>query len=158
MSKLVLVGAYSQGRMVRARTPEAKEEAALDIELARVAWRRGDDTFLQVFASQFLPDATPELRAAFNHLQSATTSPDNAGRFLEAFAHIDVHNLLSEVACPTLVVQSRGDLRVPADEAKELASTIPDSRLVMLDGRNHLLTADEPAWPVFLAELEDFLA
>jgi pimeloyl-ACP methyl ester carboxylesterase len=56
------------------------------------------------------------------------------------------------------VVQSRGDLRVPADQARELAATIPDSRLVLLDSRNHLLTGDEPAWPVFLAELEEFLA
>jgi pimeloyl-ACP methyl ester carboxylesterase len=71
---------------------------------------------------------------------------------------VDVHDLLPRVACPTLVVQSRGDLRVPADQARELAATIPDSRLVLLDSRNHLLTGDEPAWPVFLAELEEFLA
>ena len=43
-------------------------------------------------------------------------------------------------------------------EAIELADLIPDSRLVVLDGSNQLLTADEPAWPTFLTELYAFLA
>jgi DNA-binding NarL/FixJ family response regulator len=30
-------------------------------------------------------------------------------------------------------------------------------RFVPLEGRNHILLADEPAWPVFLAELHAFL-
>ena len=55
---LVLVGAYARGRMVRAATADEREDAALDINLAKVAWRRGEDAFFDVFASQFLPDAT----------------------------------------------------------------------------------------------------
>ena len=39
----------------------------------------------------------------------------------------------------------------------ELAALIPGSRLVPLDSRNHLLTDHEPAWPVFLRELDAFL-
>ncbi len=31
------------------------------------------------------------------------------------------------------------------------------SRLVLLDSRNHLLTATEPAWPEFLAHVEELL-
>ena len=38
------------------------------------------------------------------------------------------------------------------------ASVIPDSRLVALSSNNHLLTATEPAWQVFRAELESFLS
>lgn len=157
VERLVLVGAYAQGRMVRAATPEAKAEALVDIDLARVAWRRHDDSFLQVFASQFLPDAGSAHRDAFTGLLRETTSADNGGRFLEQFAHIDVRPLLGAVRCPTLVVHSRGDLRVPVDQARELAAAIPDSRLVLLDSRNHLLTAGEPAWPRLLAELDRFL-
>ena len=41
---------------------------------------------------------------------------------------------------------------------EELASLIPDSRLVALSSNNHLLTATEPAWRVFCDELEAFLA
>ena len=158
VSRLVLVGAYSRGRMVRAESREEKEEAALDIDLARVAWRRGDDSFRQVFAAQFLPDGSTEQQAAFNELQRCTTSADNAGRFLDEFAHIDVSTLVPHVRCPTLVVQSRGDQRTPPAQARELAAAIPGSRLVMLNSRNHLLTDDEDAWPDFLAELDAFLA
>ncbi|TDV44239.1 alpha/beta hydrolase family protein [Actinophytocola oryzae] len=69
-----------------------------------------------------------------------------------------VKDLARQVRCPTLIVHSRDDPRVPISQAKELAELIPDSRLVVLDGRNHLLTADEPAWPRFLDELHAFLA
>lgn len=158
VERLILVGGYAQGRMIRAATPEEKEEAELDIELARVGWRRRDDTFLQVFASQFMPDASAEQRSEFNRLQLETTSADNAGRFLDVFAHIDVSALLARVTCPTLVIHARGDLRVPATQAQVLASSIPDSRLLMLDSGNHLLTADELAWPHILNEIDDFLA
>ena len=34
---------------------------------------------------------------------------------------------------------------------------MPDARFVPLVGENHILLADEPAWPVFLAELHAFL-
>jgi pimeloyl-ACP methyl ester carboxylesterase len=157
VSQLILVGAYPHGRMVRASTPEEKAEALVDIDLARVAWRRQDDSFLQVFAAQFLPDAAPAQREAFTELLRATTSSDNAGRFMEQFAHIDVQDRLADVRCPTLVVHSRGDRRVPIDQARALAAAIPDSRLVILDSGNHLLTADEPAWSHFRDEVDRFL-
>jgi hypothetical protein len=35
---------------------------------------------------------------------------------------------------------------------------IPGCRLVPLPSRNHILTDFEPAWPVFLRELDRFLA
>ena len=41
---------------------------------------------------------------------------------------------------------------------EELAALIPDSRLVALASNNHLLTATEPAWQVFRAEVDAFLA
>ena len=158
VSRLVLVGAYARGRLVRAETREAREEAELDLELGRVAWRRDDDSFRQVFASQFLPDASRETWDAFNRLQRATTSTENVVRFMDVFAHVDVTEAAPLVRCPTLVVHARDDMRVPRSQARELVSLIPGSRLVMLNSRNHILVADEPAWPEFLTELRDFLA
>ena len=157
VSALVLSGAYARGRLVRADTDEARREAALDLEVARVGFRRNDDVFRQVFTTQFLPDGTHELWQAFNTLQRLSTSPHNAVRFLEEFATIDVTADAPLVACPTLVVHARGDLRVPLSCARELAGLIPGSRLLTLDSRNHILTEHEPAWGVFLRELERFL-
>jgi hypothetical protein len=38
------------------------------------------------------------------------------------------------------------------------AGADPDSEPRFLNSRNHILTACEPAWPVFLAEVDRFLA
>ncbi len=158
VSRLVLCSAYAQGRAVRASGEDEKRAAALDLELARVGWGRDDPAFRQVFAAQFLPDGTRADWAAFDQLQRRTTSPDNAVRFLEEFGRIDVRDLAREVSCPTLIMHSRDDHRVPLRFGEELASLIPDSRLVALSSNNHLLTAREPAWQVFLAEIDEFLA
>ena len=98
---------------MRATTEEERREAALDLEVARVGWGRDDPSFRQVFTSQFLPDGTREQWEEFNELQRRTTSAQNAVRFLETFAEIDVTDLAPRVQCPTLVLHSRGDRRVP---------------------------------------------
>lgn len=157
VSGLVLVGAYCRGRLARATTDAEREEAALDLQLARIGWRHDDPSFRQVFASQFLPDGSRTLWDAFNDLQRATTSTENVLRFLEEFGRIDVSTLAPQVQCPTLILHSRGDLRVPGAQARELAALIPDSELRFLNSRNHILTACEPAWPVFLTEIDRFL-
>ncbi len=38
-----------------------------------------------------------------------------------------------------------------------MASMIPGARFVALEGRNHLILEDEPAWPRFLEEVRNFL-
>ena len=158
VTHLVLCGAYCRGRLVRATTPHAREEATLDLDAARIGWRRDDDAYRQAFAAQFLPDGTREVWDAFNDLQRTATSIDNAVKFLDVFAHIDVSALAPNVRCPTLVLHSRDDLRVPDSQAREIAALISDSRLVLLDSANHVLLPEEPAWPVLLAELDHFLA
>jgi len=157
VSRLVLCSAYARGRAVRASGEDEKRAAALDLELARVGWGRDDPAFRQVFAAQFLPDGTRSDWAAFDQLQRRTTSPENAVRFLEEFGRIDVRELARDVSCPTLIMHSRDDHRVPLRFGEELASLIPDSRLVSLSSNNHLLTASEPAWQIFRAEIDDFL-
>jgi pimeloyl-ACP methyl ester carboxylesterase/DNA-binding winged helix-turn-helix (wHTH) protein len=157
VSKLVLYGAYARGRLVRAESEESLRQAALDVDLARVGWGTDDPSFRQVFSSQFIPDGTRELWAELNELFRRSTSPENAVRFLESFARIDVSREAPLVSCPTLIMHCRDDHRVPATSARELASLIPDSRLVLLAGRNHIVTPSEPAWPVFLREIDRFL-
>ncbi len=157
VSRLVLVGGYARGRLTRARTAEEREEAALDLQIGRVAWRRDDPAYRQVFAAQFLPDESRETWDAFNMLQRATTSTENVVRFLDTFARIDVSALAARVRCPTLILHARRDQRVPAQQARELAAQIPDSVLRLVDSGNHILTAGEPAWPVVIHEIERFL-
>jgi pimeloyl-ACP methyl ester carboxylesterase len=129
----------------------------LDLELARVGWEHRDPAFRQVFGAQLLPDGTRADWNAFDELRRRTMPPENAERFLAEFARIDVRTEARQVRCPTLIVHSRNDHRVPLRCGEELAALIPDSRLVALSSKNHLLTADEPAWQVFRSEVAAFL-
>jgi pimeloyl-ACP methyl ester carboxylesterase/DNA-binding winged helix-turn-helix (wHTH) protein len=158
VTKLILCSSYARGRAVRAIDDAERRAAALDLDLARVGWGRDDPAFRQVFAAQFLPDGTRADWEAFDHLQRRTTSPENAVRFLEEFGRIDVRELAQRVSCPTLIMHSRDDHRVPMRYGEELAALIPDSRLVALASNNHLLAETEPAWQVFCSEVEAFLA
>ncbi len=158
VSHLVLAGGYARGRLVRAQTEEQRRAALLDLELARVGMAADDPSFLQVFAAQLLPDATREDWLAFVDYLRHTTSAANVVRFLQVFAQIDVVDLAKQVRAPTLIVHARDDARVPSSCAVELAGLIPDSRLVLLEGRNHLLGVGDPSWADFLRQVTDFVA
>jgi pimeloyl-ACP methyl ester carboxylesterase/DNA-binding winged helix-turn-helix (wHTH) protein len=158
VTHLVLVGAYARGRLQRAETEEERDEADLDLRVGRMAWRRDDPAYRQVFAAQFLPEASRPLWDAFNEMQRATTSTENVVHFLDAFAQLDVSDIAPQVACPTLVVHARRDRRVPESQARELAGLIPDSVLCLVDSGNHIVLHDEPAWPELVARIEAFLA
>ncbi|UXA11271.1 alpha/beta fold hydrolase [Mycobacterium sp. SMC-8] len=158
VTHLVLCGAYATGRGVRAHSDDEKRAAALDLDLARVGWGRDDPAFRQVFATQFLPDGSRADWEAFDQLARRTTSPSNAVRFLEEFGRIDVREQCGRIRCPTLVLHSRDDHRVPMRCGEELAALIPGAGLVALASNNHLLTGTEPAWRVFCAQVEAFLA
>ena len=157
VSHLVLAGAYARGAFVRATTEAERLESQTLINLARLGWGRDNPAFRQVFTNLFIPDGTPEQHLWWNELERLTVSPENAARTLEAFYNVDVSALASQVRVPTLVMHSRGDARVPFDEGCKLAAMIPGARFVPLQSRNHVLLENEAAWPVFMAEVRDFL-
>jgi class 3 adenylate cyclase len=59
---------------------------------------------------------------------------DAAKAFLEADAKVDVSGALPDVKQPTLVLQHGGIPFPPIDTAQDIASRIPDARLVVLEG------------------------
>jgi len=59
---------------------------------------------------------------------------------------------------PTLVFHVRGDAMVPFEAGRRLAAAIPNARFVPLEGKNHILLANEKAWQTFRTELGNFLA
>jgi pimeloyl-ACP methyl ester carboxylesterase/DNA-binding winged helix-turn-helix (wHTH) protein len=157
VSRMVLYGAYVQGRTRRATTDEQRREAALQLEMVRLGWGRDDPTFRRFFTSSFIPDAPAELWESFAELLRRTSSPTNAVRLIEAWDDMDVSEEAVRVTAPTLVLHARDELRVPFEQARRFASLIPGARFVPLDSRNHLLRADEPAWGEFLREIEAFV-
>ena len=58
---------------------------------------------------------------------------------------------------PTIIFHGNHDKVIPAEEGRIMAAEIPSARFVPLNTGNHILLAQEPAWPVFLDELGTFL-
>ncbi len=157
VSRLVLYGGFARGRSNRGSSEDGEQAAAMRT-LMRQGWGQENPAFRQIFTSLFIPDATPEQASWFNNLQRITASPENAVRIREAMDILDVSELLPQVTVPTLVLHCREDAVQPFNEGRRMAAGIPGARFVALEGRNHLILEDEPAWPRFLQEVESFLA
>jgi len=158
VSQLVLLGGFARGWRKRAQTSEDLELAEARVEMARLAWGRHDSTYRQIFVAELLPEATQEDWKVFDELQRRSTSAENAWRFLNEFADIDVVDLAARVTAPTLILCSRREPANMFEQSRLLASLIPGSRLVPLDSGNHLLPEYDPAWQQFLTEVDAFLA
>jgi pimeloyl-ACP methyl ester carboxylesterase len=157
VSHLVLYGGYLRGARKRSE-PHAAEEADAMLKLVELGWGRENSAFRQVFATQFIPDGTPEQLRAFDELQRGTVSPETAARILSVLHEVDVAAAAALVKCPTLVLHSTGDARIPFEEGRKLAGAIPGAEFVPLDSRNHVLLDHQSAWERFFVELEAFLA
>ena len=157
VSHLVLYGGYLRGARKRSGT-RAIEEADAMLKLVELGWGRENSAFRQVFATQFIPDGTPEQLKAFDEMQRKTVSPETAARILSELHNVDVTEWAARVQCPTLVLHSRGDARIPFEEGRMLAAAIPGAEFAPLDSQNHILMDHQSAWERFFVELEDFLA
>lgn len=157
VSHLVLHGGYARGRLVRSASTAQREEAEVMCHLAELGWGRQDPAFRQFFTTQFIPGGTPEQHQWFNEMERISTSPENAASFMRAFNTIDVTALLPQVRCPTLVLHSRHDARVPFDEGRLIAGGIDGAQFVPIESGNHLLLEHEPGWAAWLAAVRDFL-
>jgi pimeloyl-ACP methyl ester carboxylesterase/DNA-binding CsgD family transcriptional regulator len=157
VTHLVLYGAYARGRLKRGLTTAQREEVELLQSLIRVGWGRDDPIFRRVFTTLFVPAATEQQMDWYDELQRASATPEDAERLREASSGIDVTDLLPLVTTPTLVAHARDESAVPFAEGRLLAAGIRGARFLPLEGRNHILLAEEPAWPAFLTGLRGFL-
>jgi pimeloyl-ACP methyl ester carboxylesterase/DNA-binding winged helix-turn-helix (wHTH) protein/class 3 adenylate cyclase len=157
VTHLILYGTYALGRAARATTQDELDENDALITLIRLWWGQNDPAFRQFFARGFIPGGSEEQQRWFNDLCRVSASPENAARFRRAFGEIDVKALLPGLSVPTLVLHAIDDARVPIDQGRTLAASIPGARFVPLDAGNHILLEGEPAWPRFLAEVRSFL-
>ncbi len=156
VDRLAFYGSYAAA--LRDPTPEALAESAAFEQLIKVGWARPDSVFRRVFTSLMIPGATEEQMRWLDELQRVSVSAENAVAARAERNRADVTDLLARLDVPTLVLHSRGDRMNDFDEGRRLAGGIRGARLVPLESENHILLADEPAWPVFLAELREFLA
>lgn len=156
VQRLILYGAYSRGARRRGLSPEDLEENELFLQLMRVGWGRANPAFVRIFTADFIPNASDEQARWLDALQRGSTDGETAARMAAARSEIDITEAAKSIAVPTLILHAHDDQAVAFDEGRRLASLIPGAKLVVLEGRNHILLGDEPAWPQFIRELVTF--
>ena len=160
VSSLILYSAFARGRLKRAQNPDQAaqqaEIARVTVDLARLGWGQENHAYMRTFALMWQPGGTLENLRSWCELQRVTTTPDAAARSLRAGFETDVVESARHIRCPTLVVHAERDQVVPIEEARILAAAIPGARFLQVNSENHLPLPDEPAWKVFLDELDRF--
>jgi pimeloyl-ACP methyl ester carboxylesterase/DNA-binding CsgD family transcriptional regulator len=156
LSRMVFYGSYA-GAMESA-TPEDIELDAAFHALIKVGWARPSSEFRRVFTSLMIPGGTEEQMRWIDDLQRMAVDTETAVLSRLQRQVTDSSRRLTELDLPTLVLHSRGDQMVNFQQSRNLAARIKGARLVALESDNHILLADEPAWPVLLRELTEFLS
>jgi len=156
LTRLVFYSSYA-GAMENA-TPEDLELDAAFHALIKVGWARPTSEFRRVFTSMMIPGGTEEQMRWIDDLQRMAVDTDTAVLSRLQRQVSDSSGRLAELDLPTLVLHSRGDQMVALQQGRNLAARIRGARMVVLESNNHIVLADEPAWPVFLSELTEFIA
>jgi pimeloyl-ACP methyl ester carboxylesterase/DNA-binding CsgD family transcriptional regulator len=156
LTRLIFYSSYA-GALLGA-TPEELELQTAFEALIRVGWARPTSEFRRVFSSMMIPGGTEEQMRWLDDLQRMAVDAETAVVARQQRQTTDSSNRLPELDLPTLVLHSRGDQMAGFAGSRYLAANIRGARLVALESNNHIVLADEPAWPVFLREVTDFLA
>jgi pimeloyl-ACP methyl ester carboxylesterase/DNA-binding CsgD family transcriptional regulator len=157
VSHLVLLGAFARGPLRRNPTSDEIESHLAQVKLIETGWGQDNPAFRQLFTNQFFPNATPDQVRSFNDLQRMSCTAPHAARLVSRFNDIDASSYLPRVACPTLVLHTRGDMCAPFDEGLFIASSISGARLVPLETKSHVPTPGEPSFDRVIEEIDAFL-
>ena len=156
LTRLIFYGSFAGDQLATA--PEDIELYETIGAMIRVGWARPTSEFRRVFTQMLIPGGTEEQMRWIDDLQRMAVDAETA---LLARSHrlvTDSSARLGQLELPTLVLHSRGDRAQTYQRGRDLAARISGARLVALESNNHIVLADEPAWPVFLREVTEFLA
>ena len=103
------------------------------VATVRAHWGAG----ARLLADVWIPGADADTRERFARLQRAAAEPEAAAAMLETVYATDMRPVLPAVREPALVVHRREDRAMPFAQGRELASQLPQARLVALDGDLH---------------------
>ncbi len=155
VSRLILYGAYAQGRNRRGSV-EAAATAQTMLAMMQQGWGRPDSAFMQAFSSFYLTDASREHIKWFADMQRLSASGDMVARIRTACDDIDISNLLPQIEVSTLVIHARHDHVAPLEQGRQIAAAIPGAKFVTLESENHIPVPSDPAWDRLLSEIEAF--
>ncbi len=152
VSHLIIWGSYLV-------TPDLDDVPQME-PIARLVpkhWGTESSAFHQMFTATFLPDGNAADNKLFNELQRNSASPETAAAFLMSMLEVDIRDVVGDVKVPALVVHRKGDLAIPVKYGKEFAAALPDSKLVLLEGRNHWIVTEDEGIDYVIGLIEEFV-
>jgi pimeloyl-ACP methyl ester carboxylesterase len=154
---LILVNSFAAGWRVRADPEElAYRESLLEMNRRQPSFRRS--LLGEMFITLYFPSASEQLIAWHNELFQTLGPVASMQTMIDVASWIDVRGEVAKVRAPTLVCHSRQDGNAPLTSGQWVAEQIAGSRFEELDSANHILLADEPAWPAFCRHARQFLS
>lgn len=150
---LVLNGGYAEGRDLRPETSGTQEMFGVISE----AWDKPDSSFLLAYSLLYFPEGPLDLAKDIVEIMNASCPAENMLKMRAALNAETVVELLPRVMCPTLIVHARKDSIHPLEQARKLASGIPNSELLVLDTANHVPMPNSTDWAAFLEATIQFL-
>lgn len=154
--RLLFYGSYAGIGSVEVSEQDRLLDETFD-NLIRVGWEQPTPEFRRVFTYLMIPGATEEQMGWLDELQRRAVTAEVALVARRQRREADASRHLAGLDVPTLVLHSLHDRMNSFEFARCLAAEIPGARLVALESQNHILLEDEPAWPVFVHEVADFL-
>jgi pimeloyl-ACP methyl ester carboxylesterase len=157
VSHLIICGGFARGILHTGTLEKQKQALELNRALTRKGWGSDQEMYRQWFTSHLIPAGTVEQQHSFNELERISATPEMAERLLCELANINVLDQLPKVKTPTLVLHCRNDVLVPFRFGQEIAAHISGAKLVPLEGKNHIILANEPAHRSFFDAVASFL-
>lgn len=157
VNRLVLYDSYTHGAFTEGATYFQRMKMETLAQLIRIGWGQSNAAFRKVFASLLMPEGSEEQQTWLAELERRSTTTEMAVHLWKAFHRVDIRDVAPNVRAPALVFHVKNDAMVPFEEGCHLAELIPNARFVPLEGENHILRSDEPAWEQFVSELQSFL-
>ncbi len=124
VSQLILVAGASEPapRIIERQLSAAGVSASLQEELKRIA--------ASLSNGKPVSDVPDELAALYR---------PSVQTYLASWFPLDPSKELAKIKAPVLIVQGTNDLQIGVDDAKRLLAARPGSKLVLVDGMNHVL-------------------
>lgn len=120
------------------------------IEMIQGAW--GSGVVTEIIAPSMVRD--DEARRHWARVERLSATPDRLA-IARAFMESDVTDVLPAIHAPTLLISRRGDRHVRPEHSRFLATEIPGSKLVELEGDDHFLFAGRSE--EILDEVQEFI-
>lgn len=129
VTAMVFNGCYVDGSGL---APAAVRESLVGV--IRANWGLG----ARMLSDIFVPGGTQAERRNWVQFQRASAAPDVAADLYQLIYDYDATRAVEHATAPALVLHRRDDTAVSFRLGRELAASLPDARLVPLEGMRHL--------------------